>query len=320
MSNIQKDLVTLHSELAEALTLIEKKGVLRSRNANLTELKVNEAQSLLDRCEQIVANTNVKPQLRIIHHLACSGGTLVSKCLAALPNIYLLSELHPTTTLHQGGGKPKFLPADVTTQARYANVPHIDELAWQLFKSNIIQTYRHVERYSGTLIIRDHTHSDFCVGEEYSDHSTVVRALSDEFEVLRAVTLRDPIDSYISLVKNNWVHFSPGTFDEYCKRVWVFVSEYDDSQIFRYEDFVEHPKDVMVAIASLLNVTYDDSFIDTFGIFQVTGDSGRSGDIIAPRARRELTNEEQEEFTNSQFYKLIAERFNYNSMEKKQSD
>ena len=169
MSKIQKDLVTLHSELTAALTLIEKKGGLKSRNANLTELKVNEAQSLLDRCEQIVANRNVKPQLRIIHHLACSGGTLVSKCLAALPNIYLLSELHPTTTLHQGGGKPKFLPADVTTQSRYANVPHIDTLAWKLFVSNIIQTYEHIGQYSGTLIIREHTHSDYCVGEDFSD-------------------------------------------------------------------------------------------------------------------------------------------------------
>ena len=320
MSDIQTDLATLHNELAKALELIKKKAKLKLPAADVNDLQVNEALSLLDRCKKIVINSNVKPKLRIIHHLACSGGTLISKCLAAMPNIYLLSELHPTTTLHQGGGKPKFLPADITTQARYANVPDIDNLAWTLFNSNIIDTYHHVAKYAGTLIIRDHTHSDFCVGQEFREHSTIANALSGEFELLRIVTLRDPIDSYISLEKNNWVHFSPKTFDEYCKRVWVYLSEYNDEQVFRYEDFVQNPKKIMEAITSSLDVSYDESFVDTFSIFQVTGDSGRSGDIIAPRERRELTVEEQKEFESSQYYKLIADRFNYNSMEMKQSD
>jgi hypothetical protein len=34
--------------------------------------------------------------VRTLHHVACSGGTLISRCLAALPDVVVLSELNPT--------------------------------------------------------------------------------------------------------------------------------------------------------------------------------------------------------------------------------
>jgi hypothetical protein len=41
------------------------------------------------------------PVVRTLHHVACSGGTLISRCLAALPGVVLLSELNP---LNRYGG------------------------------------------------------------------------------------------------------------------------------------------------------------------------------------------------------------------------
>jgi len=320
VSNLKQDIKELEKALCSTIELIDNYDNAIATNSIQTESDFHAVTSLLERCNQVVKRSVLKPKLRIVHHLACSGGTLVSKCLAALPNVHLLSELHPTTVLHQGGGKPKFLPSDVTTQARYANVPNIDNLAWKLFKSNIKDTYEHLTRYSGALVIRDHTHSDFCVGNDYSQYSTVANLLADDFELLRVVTLRDPIDSYISLVKNDWVHFEPKTFDEYCKRIWVFVSEYNDGQVFKYEDFVNSPVEVMKNISGSLELTFSDSFIDTFSLFRVTGDSGRSGDVIEERKRRDLTNEELNEFSSSKYYAMIAKRFNYRSLENYKSD
>lgn len=320
MSNLKRDIEALEQALCNTLQLINSYDNAIAKDSIQPESDFHAVTSLLERCNQVVKNSTSKPKLRIVHHLACSGGTLVSKCLAALPNVHLLSELHPTTVLHQGGGKPKFLPSDVTTQARYANVPNIENLAWKLFKSNITDTYEHLTHYSGTLVIRDHTHSDFCVGNDYSQCSTVARLLANDFELLRVVTLRDPIDSYISLVKNNWVHFEPKTFDEYCKRIWAFISEYNASQIFKYEDFVKSPIEEMKKISGSLELTFNDSFIDTFSLFKVTGDSGRSGDVIEERTRRDLTTEELNEFSSSKYYAKIAKRFNYRSLENYKSD
>ena len=318
MSEIKDDLQQLHTELNDALKLVsEFSGVSADRDVTLDHnLQIKETQSLLERCNEVVASGKGKTKLRIVHHMACSGGTLISKCLAALPNVFLLSELHPTTTLHQGGGKPKFLPSDVTTQARYAGVPDIEKLAWKIFKQNIRDTSSHIDSLGGDLVIREHTHSDFCVGAGFQPVSSVAHHLQIDFDLLRVATIRNPIDSYLSLQKNNWVHFTPSNFEEYCKRIWTFISEYRDEQIFRYEDFVSSPKEVFKKITRNLELTFSDDFLDTFDIFQVTGDSGRSGSEIAPRPRRPLNKEELDEINQSEHFQLIANKLNYNSIEK----
>ncbi len=41
-----------------------------------------------------------KQPIRIIQHLSCTGGTLISKFLAAMPNVVLLNEVNPLSQLH----------------------------------------------------------------------------------------------------------------------------------------------------------------------------------------------------------------------------
>ena len=76
----------------------------------------------------------------------------------------------------------------------------------------------------------------------------------------------------------------------------------------------------MKKISGLLELTFSDSFIDTFSLFKVTGDSGRSGDVIGERQRRDLNTEELNEFSSSEYYAMIAKRFNYRSLENYKSD
>lgn len=50
-----------------------------------------------------------RPVLRLLHHLARTGGTTISKCLAVMPGVALLSEIHPLglekiSALHQAMG------------------------------------------------------------------------------------------------------------------------------------------------------------------------------------------------------------------------
>ncbi|MFT5380067.1 sulfotransferase [Alteromonas sp.] len=299
----------LMSELSTALSDIE--GNSEISLSLKTESSLQDSESLLSQCSSILQGSNHKPKLRIIHHLACSGGTLISKCVAAQPNAFLLSELHPTTRLHMGGGKPKFLPSDVTTQARYANVPNVDELAWRIFQSNIDIASKHIANLGGHLVIRDHTHSDYCVGKKPEPTSSIVYHLESKFEILSVATIRNPIDSYLSLVANNWEHFEPKGFDEYCKRVECFVDSFQQNQIIKYEDIVENPQKYIKKLVDKLEMPYSDSFIDTFSAFNVTGDSGRSGDVISPRKRRELSESFLREVKNSKSFKKISNKFGY---------
>lgn len=297
------------SELQSSISEIQADESLS--NALSNTLSASNAESLLAQCEQALGDVNTKPKLRIIHHLACSGGTLISKCISALPNVYLLSELHPTTTLHMGGGKPKFLPADVTTQARYANVPDVNDLAWKIFESNIQLALKHVSSFGGHLVIRDHTHSDFCVGADVAENSSIVRHLAPYFDILRVATIRNPIDAYLSLVSNNWEHFEPKGFEEYCMRVQSFLNEFKHNQVIKYEDIVKEPQKNIKKIASKLELPYSDSFIDTFSAFTVTGDSGRSGATISERSRREIPQPLMKEIKQSKSFQRIATKLKY---------
>jgi len=40
-----------------------------------------------------------RPLIHTLHHLACTGGTVLSKCLAAMPRVALVSEVNPLNRL-----------------------------------------------------------------------------------------------------------------------------------------------------------------------------------------------------------------------------
>src|SRR5690554_3748477 len=189
------NLKTLQQELQQALSLIDDFSTAHSNagTALLDTGGLGNTQSLLERCAAVVkaSNANTKPTLRIIHHFACSGGTLISKCLAAQPNVFLLSELHPTTRLGMNINKAAYTPRDITTQAIYGRVPNVDALAEKVFVSGIIETEKHIREHGGYLVLRAHTHADYCTDKPIPEIDTVTRLLAPHFELKQVVTVRN---------------------------------------------------------------------------------------------------------------------------------
>ncbi len=305
----------LRDSLERVLTLIQDSELVPYDKAN-TNLNIgqnfSQSTSLLDKCKSVEKKyENKKPVLRIIHHFACSGGTLISQCISAMPNIYLLSEIHPYTNLHLGGVKAKYLPSDIISLSKYANIPNFGQLADQIFISNITKANDHVRQYAGELILRDHTHSDFCVGSTTSNKPALFSLLESHFQIKNIVTIRNPVDSYLSLVNNNWRHFTPSSFDEYCKRFIEMTTCYKECDIYRYEDFVKEPTVIMQKMCESLDLAYSNCFIDIFELFKVTGGSGRKSSVISEMPQRKISSVFLEEVKESTNFKLIAKTFNY---------
>lgn len=305
----------MQDELQSALDILDDyQGDLQYFSSeSQTELMISEANSLLARCEQVVNDhmKSSKPKIRIIHHLACSGGTLFTKCIASLPNVYVISEVHPKSTLHIKKNEYPFSPSDIITLSRFANIPHINELARKVFIENIRILSDHVSKLGGRLVLRDHTHTDFFVGANVEGSSVVASLLSDRFDLLRLASIRDPIDSYLSLVHNGWDSHKPQGFEEYCRRVLHYISEYPLDRVIKYEDFLESPTSVLSRVAKLLELPDSETATDIFSIMNVTGDSGRTGDEILPRKRRVLDEEQSLEINESTSYKKICELIGY---------
>jgi hypothetical protein len=293
-------------QLDESLDLIDAAlgadgGVLFDLSENIESFP--DTLSLLARCESVCKKYEKgKPIIRIIHHFACSGGSLISKCISAMPNVFLLSEVHPHSELYLLHKGTRYLPSDIGTLAKYSGIPSHVELAKRIFSQSIKVTHEHVSKLGGSLVLRDHSHSDFCIDLCNSEKKAVVDSLRDDFVVVSLITLRDPVDSFMSLVKNGWTHFSPPGFDEYCRRLLDFINAYPEADIVLYEDLVSKPTETLQLICLKLDLGYNEMFESIFDCFNVTGDSGRTGAVISNRERRPLSTKFEQEIQTSKNY------------------
>lgn len=251
-----------------------------------------------------------KPPVRVIQHLSCTGGTLISKCLAAMPNVSLLSEVNPLSPLIVDEVN-RFAPADLTYLAAKSKFPRMDELSGNIFRAGINATLEHLLSLGRYLVIREHSHSDFLVGETTRDFCTVRELLKEEHSILSVLTVRHPVDSYLSLLNNEWMRFSPTTFDEYCRRYLLFIGYNEEIPKKKYEDFVIDPMKEMKSICEILNLPFNEDFQDLYDLFIFSGDSGRTSPVISKRKRRKISGELREEIEKSSRYFELCEELGY---------
>lgn len=246
--------------------------------------------------------------IRTLHHLACTGGTVISKCIASMPNVALISELNP---LNRFGSK--FEPTNplLLLERSYRKLT-LEEIK-EDFKGRISQTISICNKDGMDLVIRDHSHSDFCMGEHPSDLTPICDFLSGTYRLLSAVTVRHPLDSYLGMTAQNWnEQFTPSTLDEYCRRYLSFLERYKDLPLLRYEDFCKSPNEFMQDLCKELEITYSDDFIYNFGTIRLSGDSGRSSNTeIKPRSRRAVPQEVLDETYRSDHYKILLAKLCY---------
>lgn len=273
-----------------------------------------ERDTLLQQCLAMCEQQQQRPPeaLRTLHHMACTGGTLIAKCLAAMPNVQLLSELDPLSALQfNPAAKPRFAPTDMGTQMRQSSRGVRQDLLVDLFRQELRVVHADASADGLRLVLRDHPHGHFCHGPAVPDRPTLREMLPPEFPVHGIVTVRDPVASFLSLTENRWLHFTPATIDEYCRRYLAFLDRHADLPLFRYEDFVASPGEVMKAMCDALALPFNDGFQDLFDVFRFSGDSGRSSRQIAARAPRGGETEAREAATQSMHYHKLAERLGY---------
>lgn len=275
--------------LADAVALLERAG----KKAHDASVPVAPEPSLLQQCLSLCVGSNARhqPPIRTLHHLACTGGTLIAKCIAALPNVQLLSEVDPLSMMTHGPKGSKFLPTDMIGLVRRSTRGGEDALMAEMFRAALRVLYEDTVAKGQRLVLRDHAHSHFCTDSRVPDRPGLRALLPDDLPSLAVVTVRHPLDSYASLVTNGWLHFSPPTLDEYARRYLAFLELHRDTPRLRYEDFVDDPPKGLGHICDALQLPMQHDFTDLFGLFEISGDSGRRSDVIGavPSRRAAVT-------------------------------
>lgn len=245
--------------------------------------------SLLQQCEALTA-PDPEP-LRSVHQFACTGGTLICKLLSTMPNVTLLSEIDPLSPRQMVYGsltKPQFRPTDLLYGARFGLRPIDDQTIIEVFRASVDALYREIDARGGHLVLRDHAHSQFCSEADWDQRPTLRELLQELGSVKSVVTVRHPLDSFLSVDSNGWRHFQPFTLDEYAKRYNAFLKRHADAPVYRYEDFVKDPDHTLEEMCNALALPFVPYAESLLPILKMSGDSGRRSHRISTRRRREI--------------------------------
>lgn len=273
----------------------------------------NTMLGTLSDCIRICADapTRSDEPLRIVHHLSCVGGTLITKCIASMANILVLNELDYHSSLTSiAQGHPSFAPSDMVSLLRQGDVEISSDLISQLLIENLRTVISDQRAIGRTVLVREHSHGLFLVGDAPMPHHSLQAILSMNFPVRAIVTVRDPAESYLSMVNAGWhTHFEPSNFGEYAKRYHAFLDAHDETPIVQYEALARTPEQSMQDICKHLDLQYFPDFQQVFGLFQFSGDSGRGGRSIKLYKARE----DADKFRTHSSYRDLADRLGYDS-------
>ena len=141
----------------------------------------------------------MKNGFAMIHSLARSGGTLVSRCLGCIKGNVLLSEVHPRSAhfnplvqANQWFGLISDEELEMFKQTRAINYG----LAINLIRERC-------EERGLKLVIRDWTHIDFMPGPyplKPVNHLFQYDALKPYFDISHIALSRDPLDAFLSII------------------------------------------------------------------------------------------------------------------------
>lgn len=284
----------------------------RAVNAGQNQADFETAPQIDDILTSAAGKT--KPTLRIVHQMARSGGTIISRCLGCMRDVVLLSEIHPL-------GLNRYNPLDQAHNwfrlLTASDIRRLQERKQVPFEEAMELIYDRCSAMGKTLMIRDWNHLDFTgipFLKEPAYRLLTAEALSSRFSIQAVATVRHPIDQWLSLRtldifqgKIDLDRFLVGyhKYAEFCQKIG-FV---------RYEDFTKAPEKHMERICYQLSVSYDPAFIDKWRKYTtITGDNQSERgykEIIKPVPRRHMETGLADQFEENPDYRRIIEIFGY---------
>ena len=256
---------------------------------------------------------SARPMLRLVHHMARSGGTLISRCLGCMTGVLLLSEIHPL-------GTAQFNPL-VQAQRWYGLLSSQDlaELRARgriAFVDAVELIHRRAADAGQRLVVRDWSHLDF-TGVPFvakpAYRLLTADALQARFDLRQVCTVRHPLDQWLSL---RLVAVVRGklTLEAFLAGYRQFAEQARALGFFRYEDFTVDPSTVMKELCRTLELRFDRQFTERWSSYTfVTGDvsGSRGGPAIRPVPRRAVDPGLLDEIAANSDYQKSLELLGY---------
>ncbi|WP_254508125.1 O-linked N-acetylglucosamine transferase, SPINDLY family protein [Anatilimnocola floriformis] len=251
-----------------------------------------------------------KPVIRVVHHLARTGGTLISRCLAAMSNVVLLSEINPQ-------GLDSFCPRN---QAREwfqllsedeARRQHADP--GQEFLQAISLIEERCRSQGKSLVIRDWTHLDFTGLPFLSTPSykmTTSVMLDKSFDVVRTATVRHPLEQLVSLRAIDVV--KPWDEEQVLHGMRRFAEQAKEIGFIRYEDFCRQPDQRLNEMCEKLRLNFDVKYQQRWRSYdKITGNMSFNIQTIEPRPLPQVEQDMLDRLSKNSDYQDILQILGY---------
>jgi len=254
-----------------------------------------------------------KPTIRLLHHMARTGGTVISKCLASMNSVALLSEIHPAggrwfNPLQQAHVWHGLLQEEDLARLRGgAPMP---------FHAAIGLIERRARDRGLALVLRDWSHLDFTAVPflpQPSYRLTLALALLPAFEIVNTATVRHPIDQWLSLSQLAVIKGRLGLAD-YLRGYRRFAEVAVRIGFLRYEDFTRDPAGAMALLCQRLRLPYDPGFQERWMHYtKITGDTppGSRPPEIVPSRRKACPDELIAAFAENEDYRQAIRLLGY---------
>jgi len=241
-----------------------------------------------------------KPKIRILRHLARTGGTLITKCLGSMDGVVVLSEVHPANLAVTN---PLMQATDwfgLVNKKQISRWKRLDKERGGPTMQQFVSVCETSATARGeALVLRDWSHLDY-YGLPYVKASmgTGLRdSIGDAYEILEACTVRNPVDQYVSLGKLPFVEESVGLdWDLFLDGNLAFAQYAADCGFVRYEDLTRDPDTELGKLCTMLEIEFDAGYAERWATYRfVTGDTpliggseGSRSSVIRPLERRHV--------------------------------
>lgn len=204
--------------------------------------------------------------INLIHVLARSGGTLISRCLGAMTGVYLFSEVHPqSAAAARPTGSVDQFSLHYQANAWYGllDAKEGPQDAERLTYADWVERIAaRVAEHGGQLVLRDWSHLDFHAVPflpAATHRSTHAEHLAERFALRRVSLVRHPVFQWLSLERLPLIR-GRLTLAAFMAGYLAFARLAVKTGFVRLEDFVGDPDASLHTLCDQLHLPFDPGY------------------------------------------------------------